>query len=152
MPPAAREREATHREVAPPPARRRSAVSLRQCACCPTFPYSSSLTSYLLPPTSNLPGPVRRLPDFSELLRPPPAPRLTRTLPIWQVRLLPDFSELLPADYRQRYGAWRSGSAVGAKGETGAAAATAADKLPRQAWVQEISTIADVSWSQRVFA
>jgi len=54
--------------------------------------------------------------------------------------------------YRSWGGAAAAERAVGAKGETGAAAATAADKLPRQAWVQEISTIADVSWSQRVFA
>merc|ERR1740138_735369 len=66
------------------------------------------------------------------------------------VRLLPDFAKLLPSDYRQHYGAWRAGSAVGAKGETGAAAAASTEKLPRQAWVQEISSIANVSWTQRV--
>ena len=67
------------------------------------------------------------------------------------VRLLPDFSALLPSDYRQRYGAWRAGSAVGAKGETGAAAAAATGELPRQAWVQEVSSIADESWTQQIF-
>ena len=66
------------------------------------------------------------------------------------VRLLPDFSQLLPADYRQRYGAWRSGSAVGAIGETGAAAATI--EVPRHAWVDEVSSIADDSWTKRVLA
>ena len=41
--------------------------------------------------------------------------------------------------------------AFGAKGETGAAAASAIDK-PRQDWVQEVSSIADVSWAQRVLS
>merc|ERR1712046_273339 len=60
------------------------------------------------------------------------------------VRLLPDFSKLLPADYREKYAAWRSGGSQGAKGEPCDAATCIELHLPR--FAKEVSLLVGLSW------